>query len=287
MIRIAIIEDSRQLREALRQLIGGSEGYQISGAFRSMEEALEQINRQPADVILVDIGLPGMSGIEGIPLLRARCPAARVVVLTVYSDDDRIFRALCAGACGYLLKKTAPARLLESLHEAVNGGGPMSPEVAAQPDALELCLSGGEDYELVFGLRPGKLARLQARLRELGVPLTVIGRALAGRGLCVERLGATVLVQPGHRNALYPPLLQDISLEFGIPDRECFRGWSRPRSKVAGARCPEASQGQTIHSFGLFDPAQFIIPPRHRPPTAHRMQAARCRGGRSIARTRS
>jgi DNA-binding NarL/FixJ family response regulator len=71
-----------------------------------------------------------MSGIDGIPLLRERCPQTRVLVLTIYADDDRIFAALCAGACGYLLKKTAPARLMESLKEAIEGGGPMSPEVA-------------------------------------------------------------------------------------------------------------------------------------------------------------
>lgn len=129
-INVAIIEDRREIREGLRALIEGTAGYSCRNAYRSMEEALEQLVHQPPDVVLVDIGLPGMSGIEGIPLLRERCPSARVVVLSVYDDDDRIFRALCAGACGYLLKKTPPARLLESLQEAVNGGGPMSPEVA-------------------------------------------------------------------------------------------------------------------------------------------------------------
>jgi DNA-binding NarL/FixJ family response regulator len=131
-IKVAIIEDQREIRDGLRALIEGTGGYTCRAAYRSVEEALEQIAEQPPDVILVDIGLPGMSGIEGIPLLRGRCPAARVVVLTIYADDDRIFTALCAGACGYLLKKTAPARLLESLQEAANGGGPMSPEVASR-----------------------------------------------------------------------------------------------------------------------------------------------------------
>jgi DNA-binding NarL/FixJ family response regulator len=78
----------------------------------------------------VDLGLPGMSGIEGIRALKARFPELLVLVLTIYDDDDRIFDAICAGACGYLLKKTAPARLLESIREAVDGGAPMSPEVA-------------------------------------------------------------------------------------------------------------------------------------------------------------
>ena len=136
VIRTAIIEDTREIREGLRALIEGTPGYRCAGTFRSMEEALEQIAAATPDVVLVDIGLPGMSGIEGIPLLQERCPQARILVLTVYEDDDRIFAALCSGACGYLLKKTPPTRLLESLKEAVEGGGPMSPEVARRVISL-------------------------------------------------------------------------------------------------------------------------------------------------------
>ena len=82
------------------------------------------------DVVLIDIGLPGMSGIEGIRALKEKYPRVQLLVLTVYGDDARIFQALCAGACGYLLKTTAPSRLLESIGEAMTGGAPMSPEVA-------------------------------------------------------------------------------------------------------------------------------------------------------------
>jgi DNA-binding NarL/FixJ family response regulator len=129
-IRVAIIEDQREIRQGLRTLIDGTEGYTSVGSYGSMEEALPRIAADVPEVILVDIGLPGMSGLEGIPRMRELCPSARVLVLSVYDDDDRIFAALCAGASGYLLKKTPPARLLEGLKEAVNGGGPMSPEVA-------------------------------------------------------------------------------------------------------------------------------------------------------------
>jgi len=132
LIKAAVIEDQREIREGLRALIDGTLGYGCTGAFRTMEEALERVAREKPHVILVDIGLPGMSGIDGIPHLHERCPEARILVLTVYDDDDRIFSALCAGACGYLLKGTPPTRLLESLREAVAGGGPMSPEVAAR-----------------------------------------------------------------------------------------------------------------------------------------------------------
>jgi DNA-binding NarL/FixJ family response regulator len=95
-----------------------------------MEDALAGIGDELPQVVLVDIGLPGMSGIEGIRLLKERHPEMNLLVLTVYDDDDRIFDALCAGATGYLLKKTPPDRLLESLREAVAGGSPMSPEIA-------------------------------------------------------------------------------------------------------------------------------------------------------------
>ncbi len=130
VIRVAIIEDRREVREGLALLIDGTEGYVCTGSFRTMEEALAGISRDLPDVVLVDLGLPGMSGIEGIRILKARFPAMQLLVLTIYDDDDRIFDALCAGASGYLLKKTPPGRLLESLREAVEGGSPMSPEVA-------------------------------------------------------------------------------------------------------------------------------------------------------------
>lgn len=136
VLTAVVIEDCQDIRDGLQMLICGTPGYRCTGAFRSMEEALEQTGSEPPRAILVDIGLPGMSGIDGIPLLRARFPAAAVLILSVYDDDERIFAALCAGACGYLLKKTPPARLLESLQEAVEGGAPMSPEVARKVVAL-------------------------------------------------------------------------------------------------------------------------------------------------------
>jgi DNA-binding NarL/FixJ family response regulator len=130
VIKVAVIEDHREFREYLSALIGGAEGYRCVGSFRSMEEALQKIGFDLPEVALVDIGLPGMSGVEGIWLLKERYPDLLLLVLTVYDDDERIFDALCAGASGYLLKKTPPARLLECLKEAVAGGAPMSPEVA-------------------------------------------------------------------------------------------------------------------------------------------------------------
>jgi DNA-binding NarL/FixJ family response regulator len=127
---VATIEDRREIREGLATLIDDAPGFHCVGRYRSMEEALDGFRSVPADLALVDIELPGMSGLEGMRLLREQYPKMLLLMLTVYDDDDRIFEALCAGACGYLLKKTPPARLLESLREAVDGGAPMSPDVA-------------------------------------------------------------------------------------------------------------------------------------------------------------
>jgi DNA-binding NarL/FixJ family response regulator len=130
VIKVAIIEDIRSLREGFWMLIDGTPGFTCTDKFRSMEEALEKIGLNVPDIVLMDIGLPGMNGIEGARILKERYTNLIMLMLTVYDDDDRIFDALCAGACGYLLKKTPPARLLDSLKEAVQGGSPMSPEIA-------------------------------------------------------------------------------------------------------------------------------------------------------------
>jgi DNA-binding NarL/FixJ family response regulator len=130
VIKVAIIEDHHKFRECLEFLLNNTEGYRCVGSFRSMEEALEKIKFELPDVALVDIGLPGMSGVDGVRILKERYPALLMLMNTVFDDDERIFQALCAGASGYLLKKTPPVKLLESLKEAIAGGAPMSPEVA-------------------------------------------------------------------------------------------------------------------------------------------------------------
>jgi DNA-binding NarL/FixJ family response regulator len=137
---VAIVEDRRDIREGLSLIINSADGYECVGGYGTMEQALAEINaltmaaranaQPPIEVLLVDIGLPGISGIEGIRMLRDQYPKLLLLVLTVFDDDQRIFEALCAGASGYLLKKTPPQRLLESLREVVAGGAPMSPEVA-------------------------------------------------------------------------------------------------------------------------------------------------------------
>ena len=135
-LKVAVIEDQRNLREGLQMLINGTVGYRCTGSYRSMEDALYEISRDLPDVVLVDIGLPRMQGDEGIRILKERHPNLLLIALTVFDDDEQIFNAICAGASGYLLKKTPPSRLLESLKEAMSGGAPMSPEVASRVVAL-------------------------------------------------------------------------------------------------------------------------------------------------------
>lgn len=128
-----IIEDQRDVREGLAVLINGTPGFRCSRRFRTMEQALGALGdpaADPPDVVLTDIGLPGMSGIDGIATLRKQFADLPILALTVYDTDDKVFDALCAGASGYLLKNTPPSRLIESLQEAAGGGAPMSPEVA-------------------------------------------------------------------------------------------------------------------------------------------------------------
>src|SRR5262245_39333453 len=161
-IKVAIIEDQRTIREGLAALIGGTDGFRCTGSYESMEDALKKIGAKAEDapdVTLLDIGLPGMSGIEGIGLLKERYPAMPVLMLTVYKDDDRIFKAICAGARGYLLKKTPPARLLESLRGVVGGGAPMSPEIARR--VLELFQQFRPPDQVDYQLTPHELRLLK------------------------------------------------------------------------------------------------------------------------------
>jgi DNA-binding NarL/FixJ family response regulator len=133
-IRVAIIEDHDDFREGLYHLFRTTEGFQAVGRYSSVEEARQ--NMPDVEVVLLDIGLPGQSGIAAIPELKKRHPKASIVMLTVFDDDKNILQAIQAGADGYLLKKTPPALLLRAVEDAAAGGMPMTPFVARQ--ALEL-----------------------------------------------------------------------------------------------------------------------------------------------------
>lgn len=129
-IRVLIYEDNTPLREALGRLVESAEGYQLVGAFGDCLKANEQTHRLQPEVILMDIELPGRDGIQAVISLHRQFPRVEVLMLTIFDDDDRIFRALCAGASGYLLKQTPPDELLEAIRMVAAGGSPMSPSIA-------------------------------------------------------------------------------------------------------------------------------------------------------------
>ena len=129
-IKVIVVEDSDTIREGLKMLIDGTEGYSCIGAYLKCELMLKNIEHLNPDVLLMDIGLPGMNGIEGIKEVKKLLPELTILVLTVYEENDLIFEALCAGASGYLVKKTPPSKLLEAIREANEGGAPMSSHIA-------------------------------------------------------------------------------------------------------------------------------------------------------------
>jgi DNA-binding NarL/FixJ family response regulator len=131
-ISVAIVEDNPEVRRNLSRYIGGAPGFTCSCACATAEEALRVIPQSPPDVVLMDIQLPGMSGITCTSSLRKVLPSVPVMMLTVYEDTDAIFNALKAGASGYLLKRTDPAKVLEAVTELHNGGAPMTGQIARQ-----------------------------------------------------------------------------------------------------------------------------------------------------------
>lgn len=129
-IKVAVVEDNDAMRNGLEMILNGSPGFVCAGAFRQAEEALEWIPPNPPDVILMDINLPGMSGIEGVLRMREHLPNALILMLTIEADSEVVFRSLEAGASGYLVKNTPPAEILDAIREVHRGGSPMSSEIA-------------------------------------------------------------------------------------------------------------------------------------------------------------
>jgi DNA-binding NarL/FixJ family response regulator len=160
-ISVSIVEDDAGIRESIAVLIDGSPGFRCLSTHATAEEALRKIPANPPDVILMDINLPGMSGVECVQKLRALLPRLHVLMLTMYEDGDLIFKSLTAGASGYLLKRTPPAKLLEAIEEVHRGASPMSGKIArivvqhfqnlkpASPETEQLTPRENETLELL------------------------------------------------------------------------------------------------------------------------------------------
>ena len=129
-ITLAIVEDLDEVREALERLINQSENFSLVSGFSNAEQAEKKIPLEPPDIVIMDINLPGMSGIECISRIKEKCDGTQFIMFTIYEDDEKVFEALRAGAHGYLLKKTPKEKLLEALEELHNGGSPMSTNIA-------------------------------------------------------------------------------------------------------------------------------------------------------------
>jgi DNA-binding NarL/FixJ family response regulator len=180
-VDVALVEDDERLREVLADLIDGTAGLRTVGRWGNVEKMLATALEQAPDILLLDIQLPGMSGIEALGMLRSRFPGMTVLMLTVFEDEERIFKALCAGAHGYLLKNTPPARLIEFIREADAGGSPMSPHIARKVVRLFRDLAPGRPAE--HGLSPQQVRLLalladghsyQSAARELGVTINTV-----------------------------------------------------------------------------------------------------------------
>lgn len=130
IINVVIIEDNKFIRDGWELVLQNEKDLQLINSYGSCEEAFKNDNIALADIVLMDIGLPGMSGIDGVKYLKEKFPKMIIIMFTIYEDDDKIFDALCAGAVGYLLKKTEPSLLASALRDAYHGGSPMTPSVA-------------------------------------------------------------------------------------------------------------------------------------------------------------
>jgi DNA-binding NarL/FixJ family response regulator len=158
-IRVAIVEDDRTVRNGLATLTDTSPGYHCVGSWGSVEDALGSMGAQSPEVLLLDINLPGIPGSKGVALIKERFPSLQVLMLTIYAEQDLIFDSICNGACGYLLKKTPPAKLLEAISEVHTGGAPMSPEIARK--VVLLFQKTGPPERLQQALTPHELRLLK------------------------------------------------------------------------------------------------------------------------------
>lgn len=129
-IRVSVFDDNNALRDSLYYLISGTPGFAIAGIYPDCSQVLENLKQEPADVILMDIDMPGLNGIEATALIKSHLPDVNVLILTSYDDSAKIFDALHSGATGYLLKKTTPAKIMDAITEVSQGGAPMNASIA-------------------------------------------------------------------------------------------------------------------------------------------------------------
>ncbi len=129
-IRVAIFEDNKHLRESLYYLVNGTPGFICTGAYPDCNDVLHHISKDLPNVVLMDIEMPGLNGIQGVKLIKSKFPEVQVLMQTIFHDETNIFNAICAGASGYILKSTTPAEMIEAIKDVHNGGSPMTGSIA-------------------------------------------------------------------------------------------------------------------------------------------------------------
>lgn len=148
IISVCVVEDIKEIRLVVNEILTGTKEFVCFGAFENAEEAVEQLPDLNPDIVLVDINLPGMSGIECIRKVKSKCPETQFMMFTIYEDSDSVFEALAAGANGYLLKKTPHDQILEAIKELYEGGAPMSMQIARKVvNAFQKSSQGSEKVE--------------------------------------------------------------------------------------------------------------------------------------------
>ena len=135
-IKVTIFEDNTNLRRGLTTLINGSDGFECAGAFGNCDNLIKNITDSKPDVVLMDIEMPGMDGIEAVKMLKPQFPEIKILMETIFEDDEKVFQSICNGAEGYILKNTPPAQILEAIKEILEGGAPMTPSIASKVLAM-------------------------------------------------------------------------------------------------------------------------------------------------------
>ena len=206
MIKIGIVEDNRTVREGFETLINRTPGLQCVCTCATVAEALRKIPPAAPEVVLMDIQLPDATGVECTAKLKERLPALQIVILTVYEDSERIFQALRAGACGYLLKRAQPERVLAAIREAHEGGVPMTPEIARKVIGQFRGQATSAD----------EVQQLTPREREV---LELVMHGLGNKAIA-ERLGVTVAAVKWHLQHIYEKLHVHSRTEAALKLRE-------------------------------------------------------------------
>jgi DNA-binding NarL/FixJ family response regulator len=192
MIKVGIVEDNKTVREGFETLLNRTPGFQCVCTCATVAEALRKIPKSGADVVLMDIQLPDATGVECTAKLKEILPALHIVVVTVYEDSERIFQALRAGACGYLLKRSQPEKVIAAIQEAREGGVPMTPEIARK-------VIGQFRNEATVAAEVDQLTDREKEVLEL------VMHGLGNKAIA-ERLGVTVAAVKWHLQHIYEKL---------------------------------------------------------------------------------